>query len=35
MNQLSGTAVAPGQYYNYSSIFLGPGTTITPELVKA
>ncbi|WP_166089196.1 DUF6443 domain-containing protein [Mucilaginibacter inviolabilis] len=27
---MSGTAVAPGQYYNYSSIFLGPGTTVTP-----
>jgi RHS repeat-associated protein len=29
-NQLSGTTIAPGQYYNYSSIVLGPGTKITP-----
>ncbi|SCW65905.1 DUF6443 domain-containing protein [Mucilaginibacter sp. NFR10] len=29
-NQLSGTAIAPGQYYNYSSIVLGPVTSITP-----
>jgi hypothetical protein len=29
-SQLSGTAIAPGQYYNNSSIVLGPTTTITP-----